>query len=93
MELDEDAAVDLRNMCVHGSTLSSTSRERLQGPAIVFLTDTLEFVFCVSDLVESGWDIETWHREQKSTNHPFAAYLRSYLEEPAVFRMEPSESR
>lgn len=89
-----DAAVDLRNMCVHGDTLSSTSRERLQGPAIVFLTDTLEFVFCVSDLVESGWDIEAWHREQggHATGHPFAVYLHSYLEKSAGFRTESSDS-
>ncbi len=89
-----DAAVDLRNMCVHGSISSGVSK-KLQGPAMVFLTDTLEFVFCASDLVESGWDIGAWHREQQggTGGHPFAVYLHSYLENSAVFRMEPSESR
>ena len=82
-----DAAVDLRNMCVHGGKPSGTGRKRLQGPAIVFLTNTLEFVFCTSDLVESGWDIGAWYREQQggTGSHPFATYLRSYSEELAKF--------
>ena len=80
-----DAAVDLRNIFVHGSTSAVASKEKLQ-ESISFLTDTLEFVFCASDLVESGWDIESWHKKQKGAGHPFATYLRTYSEELARFQ-------
>ncbi len=86
-DIDEitDAAVDLRNMFVHGNTSSTARMDKLQG-AIGFLTDTLEFVFCASDLAESGWKLESWHKKQKGAGHPFADYLRSYSEELAQFR-------
>ncbi|MXY38416.1 MAG: hypothetical protein F4160_20195 [Rhodospirillaceae bacterium] len=80
-----DAAVDLRNLFVHGSTASATRKEKLQ-ESIGFLTDTLEFVFCASDLIESGWNIEVWHQKQKGAGHPFADYLRSYPDDLARFR-------
>ena len=41
-----------------------------------FLTDTLEFVFAVSELIEAGWDIENW--EYNRSTHPFVHYLESY---------------
>ena len=86
-DIDEvtDAAVELRNIFVHGSTSSDARKYKLQ-ESISFLTDTLEFVFCASDLVESGWKIEPWHVKQKGAGHPFADYLRSYSEELARFR-------
>lgn len=46
-----------------------------------FLTDTLEFVFAVSELIEAGWDIENWNYNRST--HPFGHYLgnyKSYLE-------------
>ena len=74
-----DAAVDLRNFYVHGSG-SRRKKEKLPEFQI-FLTDTLEFVFCASDLVELGWDIGSWWREPKGAGHPFCNYLRSYQDE------------
>lgn len=41
-----------------------------------FLTDTLEFVFAVSELIEAGWDIENW--EYNRSTHPFGHYLGNY---------------
>ena len=41
-----------------------------------FLTETLEFVFAASELVEAGWDIENWGYNKSS--HPFGRYLGSY---------------
>ncbi len=70
-----DAAVELRNFYVHGSE-SSRKREKLQEFEI-FLADTLEFVFCASDLAELGWDIASWCREPKG-HHPFCVYFRNY---------------
>ena len=46
-----------------------------------FLTDTLEFVFAASELIEAGWDIENWNYNRST--HPFGHYLanyKSYLE-------------
>ena len=79
-----DAAVDLRNMYVHGSTSSSAKEMKLKR-SIRFLTDTLEFVFCASDLIESGWNIEQWPGRQELTSHPFSGYLCSYSERLAKF--------
>ena len=72
-----DAAVDLRNVYVHGSSSTDTRKEKLQ-ESMPFLTNTLEFVFCASDLIECGWDIETWYERPKGIGHPFAEYLWSY---------------
>lgn len=80
-----DAAVDLRNMFVHGSISTAARRDKLR-ESIGFLTDTLEFVFCVSDLIESGWKIEPWNKKQKGSGHPFADYLRSYSDDLERFR-------
>ena len=41
-----------------------------------FLTDTLEFVFAVSELIEAGWDIENWNYNRST--HPFGHYLGNY---------------
>ncbi|MDE0411538.1 MAG: hypothetical protein OXI37_04905 [Gammaproteobacteria bacterium] len=72
-----DAAVNLRNLYVHGTKMSDKRKKKLE-ESIDFLTDTLEFVFCVSDLVESGWDLGSWHKKRKGEGHPFASYLNSY---------------
>ncbi len=74
-----DAAVNLRNLYVHGTKMSDKRKRKLEG-SIDFLTDTLEFVFCVSDLVELGWDLMSWHKKRKGEGHPFASYLHSYKE-------------
>ena len=71
-----DAAVDLRNLYVHGGK-SDQKIKKLRKHQI-FLTDTLEFVFCASDLVNLGWDIEAWCQKLKVAGHPFCYYLRSY---------------
>ena len=69
-----DAAVDLRNYFVHGR--ESDPRRNLTKSGI-FLTNTLEFVFCASDLIESGWDIRSW-LEKNGHSHPLGWYLMNY---------------
>lgn len=85
-EIDKvtNAAVDYRNFCVHGSGSERTKRvlPKFQG----FLTDTLEFVFVASDLIECGWDIAHWCQEDKIPNHPFSYYLRDYNANVSRFR-------
>ena len=76
-----DEAVDCRNYYVHGSPPSSRiDYNQYPGP-LHFLTNTLEFVFAASDLVEAGWDIKKWCESQSRTSHPFGHYLYTYLSE------------
>ena len=67
-------AVALRNDYVHGPSHGYKQRRR----QLVFLTDSLEFIFLVSDLVDAGWDIEKWFENPKTGGHPFGDYLTSY---------------
>lgn len=76
-----DEAVNCRNYYVHGSSpRSRIDYNQYPGP-LRFLTNTLEFVFAASDLVEAGWDIKRWIESQSRTSHPFGHYLYTYLSE------------
>jgi hypothetical protein len=71
-----DEAVNCRNYYVHGTPgrIDYSGNFRV----FVFLTDTLEFVFAVSDLIESGWDIEKWINRVSPISHPFSIYMMNY---------------
>ena len=45
-----------------------------------FLTDTLEFVFAASDLVDAGWNIRDWIKSGPHAHHAFGSYLEDYEE-------------
>ncbi len=71
-----DAAVDCRNHYVHGSKpLFDYSKDF---NAIIFFTNTLEFVFAASDLIEAGWDVRAWCDNYTSMSHPFGRYRANY---------------
>lgn len=73
-----EEAVNLRNRYVHGSP---TRIDYGKNPDLeIFLTDTLEFVFAASDLVDAGWDIQNWIKRGPHLHHPFARYVETYLE-------------
>ena len=72
-----DEAVNCRNHYVHGSSSHIDYNE--EPDVRVFLTDTLEFVFAASDLVEAGWDIAAWRKTGTYMHHPFGRYLYFYL--------------
>ena len=73
-----EEAVNLRNRYVHGST---TRIDYSDNPDLeIFLTDTLEFVFAASDLVDAGWNIRDWIERGSQVHHPFGSYLENYLE-------------
>jgi hypothetical protein len=61
---------------VHGSPVNFP----VDGPAnaIGFLTDTLVFVFLVSELIECGWDINRFLTTPTSMSHPFGDYRVNY---------------
>jgi hypothetical protein len=71
-------AIECRNYYVHGSPVNFD----LEPPSrnFGFLTDTLEFVFGASELIESGWDIVRFLKTGTSMTHPFGAYAVTYNE-------------
>ena len=66
-------AVICRNHYTHRDELETI---RKSDKVKNFLTDTLEFVFAVSELIEAGWDIENWNYNRST--HPFGHYLGNY---------------
>jgi len=71
-----EEAVNLRNRYVHGSTMRHDCGK--EPDLEIFLTDTLEFVFAASDLVDAGWNIRDWSMRGPHGHHPFGNYLESY---------------
>ena len=69
-------AVLCRNHYVHGSEAAFNYSEEFK--AFVFLTDTLEFVFATSDLIELGWDYKSWFEKRPWSSHIFGSYLVNY---------------
>jgi len=73
-----DEAVNCRNHYVHGSDPRFNYSENFS--AVMFFTDTLEFVFAASDLIEAGWDVKAWSEIGTTMSHPFARYRINYVE-------------
>ena len=71
-----DAAVVCRNHYVHGSDAQFDYNRNFN--TVTFFTDTLEFVFAVSDLADAGWDLKTWSSAPTGMSHPFAAFRINY---------------
>ncbi len=71
-----DEAVDCRNFFVHGGEAKINYEAEMA--TVVFLTNTLEFIFAASDLVDAGWDIRDWRRSGRGSFHPFGYYLINY---------------
>lgn len=71
-----DEAVNCRNHYVHGGDPRFDYSENFD--AVVFFTNTLEFVFAASDLIEAEWDIGTWRGSGTTMSHPFGAYWADY---------------
>ncbi|MGB6103066.1 MAG: HEPN domain-containing protein [Pusillimonas sp.] len=72
-------SITIRNYFVHGN-LNGFDYEKLE-PSTPFLTDTLEFIFASSDLIDAGWNAEVWNSKQHGYGHSFARFLWSYQEE------------
>ena len=73
-----DEAVNCRNHYVHGSPGSFDYSRHTN--MLFFLTDTLQFVFAASDLIEAGWDLRAWGLRMTTLYHPFARYRIGYSE-------------
>ncbi len=78
LDLVVAAAISTRNYFVHGSE-GKLSHEACFEFA-PFFTDTLEFIFGASDLIEAGWDAEKWNKAGTTLSHPFGRFRTSYVE-------------
>ena len=78
-----EAAVDCRNHYVHGAETGINYRANFN--LVVFFTDTLEFVFGASELVEAGWDVNAFIAKRTCMTHPYGTYLVSYKNGLALF--------
>lgn len=77
-------AVNLRNHYVHGT--GSRIRIDQRTNLLPFLTNSLEFIFFASDLMDAGWNNVDWSRKAKPVGHPFHDYLVSYQEDLSRLR-------
>jgi hypothetical protein len=74
-----DEAVNCRNHYVHGSGSKGPRFDYSDNlDTVFFFTDTLEFVFAASDLIEAGWDVKAWSELMTTMSHPFAQYRINY---------------
>ncbi len=73
-----DEAVNCRNHYVHGAMPKFDYSNNFD--AIMFFTDTLEFVFGASDLIEAGWDFKAWCANSSAMSHPFGQMRVNYNE-------------
>jgi hypothetical protein len=76
LTLVTDEAVNCRNHYVHGSEARFNYNNNFG--AVTFLTNTLEFVFAASDLVDAGWDIREWCSRPTTMSHPFDEWRINY---------------
>lgn len=84
LDLITDQAVDCRNFYVHGTPGKFSYEVHADQPT--FFTDTLEFVFAASDLIEAGWDITEWLERGTTMSHPFGRYRVGYAERLAALK-------
>jgi len=69
-------AVNCRNHFVHGSDFTFDLKAPSSNQS--FLTDTLEFVFTASELIEAGWNLGRFLDTPTSMSHPFGSYRIHY---------------
>ncbi|MGH9775432.1 MAG: HEPN domain-containing protein [Candidatus Acidiferrales bacterium] len=76
LQLVTDEAVNCRNFFVHGGKPRFDYSSNVD--AMSLFTDTLEFVFAASDLIEAGWDVKRWSNVPTTMSHPFARFRVTY---------------
>ncbi len=86
-----EAAIDCRNHFVHGSPAKIDYNNNFK--MVTFFTDTLEFVFGASELVEAGWDIQTFIQKPLFMTHPYDVYSVNYLDRLKAFKTLFSKER
>ncbi|MBF0163863.1 MAG: hypothetical protein HQM01_05025 [Magnetococcales bacterium] len=76
-------AIKCRNYFVHGS--HEYNIERIQ-PFIHFLTDSLEFIFVISDFIDSGWRAKNWLARAPGISNNFGLFIDGYKIELRRFK-------
>jgi hypothetical protein len=79
-----DEAINCRNHYVHGT--ESKIDYNKNSFLLSFFTDSLEFVFAASELIEGGWNIKSWMNKPTSMSHPFGFYSGYYDDQLAEFK-------
>lgn len=77
-------AVLARNYFVHGTNKFGWEH---YSDLTAFFTDSLEFLFVASDLIECGWNALNWSERYLGYSHPLGAFLRSYNSELVKFKI------
>lgn len=68
-------AVDCRNFFVHGgSDFNFGAVEK----SVSFFTETLEFIFVASDLIQAKWDAGGWNSSSHTSGHWFTRFRADY---------------
>jgi hypothetical protein len=68
-------SVDCRNYFVHGGNRKFDYYDNFD--SVCFFINTLEFIYGVSELIDSGWNFENWI-STAPMNHPFFWYIDNY---------------
>jgi ApeA N-terminal domain 1 len=76
LEMVCDESVNCRNFYVHGT--EPVFDYEAHSEAKTFFTETLEWVFAASELIEAGWNIGAWLKRGSSMSNPFARYHINY---------------
>lgn len=84
LQLVLDEAVNCRNHYVHGSAAKVDYSRNFD--IVTFFTDTLEFVFAASDLIDAGWDIRAFVEKGTTMSHPVGRYCVNYTDELKALR-------
>lgn len=71
-----EEAVNCRNYYVHGGVARLNYQENYIVSA--FLTESLEFIFSSSELIEAGWDIRSWKEKRSGITNPIGRYILNY---------------
>lgn len=74
-----DEAINCRNRYVHGSS-SRIDYGTVDTGHLAFFTNTLEFVFGASELIEAGWSMNEWLNRGTTMTHPWGAYRVTYAQ-------------
>ena len=70
------SAVTCRNQFVHGPRKGKKAVN--YGNCVIFYSDTLEFLFLASELVDCGWNMNSWMSKKARDWHPFVLYIDSF---------------
>jgi hypothetical protein len=78
LEIALEEAINTRNYFVHGSKPKLSTNDTFE--QLAFLTNTLEFVHCMSDLAECGLNLDRWCKSSSTMRHMFFSYRNTYQE-------------